>query len=203
LHERFNVPVDSLGFNSESHTDTGRHYHYDLNAAQSRSQWRTDLPTYDVVILAEVLEHLYTSPTHVLSFLHTLVKPDGVLIIQTPNAVSLTKRIKLLIGMHPYERIREDNTNPGHFREYSGAELRAYATATGFDVVRFGYYNYFDIRQIDHSKSGRPRWLEAMKFHGLSLLPPALKPGITAILRARSVDAGGRSVTSRVERLPP
>ena len=186
LHKHFEVPTDSIGFEPDAPTATGRHYHFNLNDAQHQHRWRTDLPAYDVIVLAEVLEHLYTSPRLVLSFLRTLLTPGGVLVIQTPNALSLTKRVKPLLGRHPYELIREDDSNPGHFREYTANELRAYASAASFDVVHFGFYNYFDIRVTEHSQSGRPRWLESLKFHLLSLLPGPLKPGMTVILRRSS-----------------
>jgi len=183
LHENLNVPVDTLGFDAEGPTATGFHYQFDLNQSQSADRWRRNLPRYDVVVMAEVIEHLYTAPSLVLAFLKTLLQPSGVLIIQTPNALSLTRRIKPLLGIHPYEKIREDNTNPGHFREYTGPELRTYAEKCGYDVVHLGYYNYFDLRFSDHTGAKTPRWVEALKYRSFALLPGRLKPGMTLILR--------------------
>ncbi|MDP9149663.1 MAG: hypothetical protein M3O36_06955 [Myxococcota bacterium] len=45
-------------------------------------------------MFAEVLEHLHTAPELVLAFLRRLLLPQGLLILQTPNAASLSKRIK-------------------------------------------------------------------------------------------------------------
>jgi hypothetical protein len=130
-----------------------------------------------------VIEHLYTSPKLVLGFLRRLVSPSGVLLIQTPNAVSLTKRVKLLAGAHPYEKIRETARNPGHFREYTAGELREYAAASGFEVLHCRHYNYFDFRFSSHAGSSTPRWIEAMKYVALHWVPPSLKPGISLVLR--------------------
>ena len=81
------------------------------------------MPRYDLVVFAEVIEHLHTSPVHTLAFVRGLLADAGVLILQTPNAASLPKRLKLLAGRNPYELIRADGGNPGHFREYTLAEL--------------------------------------------------------------------------------
>src|SRR5205823_6516869 len=109
---------------------------FDLNDAQSEDTWRRDIPRYDVVVMAEVIEHLYTAPELVLGFLKTLVADNGLVIIQTPNAAALSKRLKLLFGRNPYELIRVDTTNPGHFREYTSRELIRIAEGAGFEVVR-------------------------------------------------------------------
>lgn len=186
LHEHLEVPVDSLGFAAEGPTASGRHYAFDLNDALHRERWRADLPAYEVVVLAEVLEHLHTAPTLVLAFLGTLVAPGGVLIVQTPNALSLAKRVKPLLGIHPYEALREDWREPGHFREYTLRELRALGGRTGFDVVHAAIYNYFDLRHNRHTGAATRRWLEVAKMRLYSVLPGPLKPGVTMVLRRPS-----------------
>ena len=146
VHQRFQAPVDSLGFAADHPEASGTHYSFDLNHAQDRERWRTDLPRYDLIIMAEVIEHLYTSPSLVLAFIKSLLKPNGVLIIQTPNAAALRKRLELLLGRNPYELIREDATNPGHFREYTARELQEFAAGLGLRVDRCVYEVYMDYR---------------------------------------------------------
>jgi len=66
------------------------HIHFDLNCCADRPPPTTE--RFDLIVFAETIEHLYTSPTIVLKCLKNLMKSEGgVLIIQTPNAVSLTK----------------------------------------------------------------------------------------------------------------
>lgn len=115
LKTELEVSVDSLGLEADRHTDGVRNYRFDLNDAQYRERWRTEIGPYDVIVFAEVLEHLYTAPELVLAFLKELLTPTGVLVIQTPNAVALRKRARMLLGLHPFERIRVDRHNPGHF----------------------------------------------------------------------------------------
>src|SRR5262245_48051277 len=79
IHERFAVVVDALGFDSDGSIATGDYYHFDLNDCQHPSNWRTDLPEYDAIVFAEVIEHLHTAPSFVLRYLDGLLKPAGVI----------------------------------------------------------------------------------------------------------------------------
>lgn len=184
MARRLRLPVDSLGFEPDEPTATGRHYHFDLNRAQHEETWRRDLPTYDLVVMAEVIEHLYTAPSLVLRFLGTVVRPDGLLVLQTPNAAALGKRIRLLWGHNPYERIREDRSRPGHFREYTGPDLVNYVTGAGFVVEACYYRSYFNLRHPRGLGEGQaPGWSWRVKDLLYRIAPPRLRTGITIVVR--------------------
>ena len=53
---------------------------------------------YDVVVLAEVVEHLYTSLSIVLSWVAGWLRPPGFVVIKTPNGAALHKRLRLLVS---------------------------------------------------------------------------------------------------------
>src|SRR3954471_18376451 len=90
LHEQLQVPVDTLGFTRDAENETGgRNYRFDLNDSIDESHWRRDLPPYDLIVFCEVIEHLYTSPAHVLRFLQSLLAVNGTLLLQTPNAAAI------------------------------------------------------------------------------------------------------------------
>jgi hypothetical protein len=72
LSRGLNRPVDSLGLEPDQDFPNGRHFSFDLNRAEDARQWRSDLGPYEVVVFAEVIEHLYTVPELVLSFLRAL-----------------------------------------------------------------------------------------------------------------------------------
>ena len=188
----FQVVVDSLGFGDDHITATGKHFGFDLNRTQWKEKWRADLSVYDLIVLADVIEHLHTSPGLVLTFLRTLMKNGAVMIIQTPNAAALSKRIKLLFGYNPYELIREDAGNPGHFREYTEEELYTYARHAGFRVEKCTRYDYFDARYklqavnslLQHTA---PTWNSRLQHVAGSIaykiFPKTLRPGITMEIR--------------------
>lgn len=193
IHERFDIAVDSLGFGEDRTTPEGRHFGFNLNLTQREEDWRRDLPRYDFILMAEVLEHLYTAPQLVLSFLRTLLVDEGRLILQTPNAASLPKRTKLLLGRNPFEMLRLDPQNPGHFREYTMRELYSLAAATGFRVEHCTASFYFDARFAHHHESGeaagRRVALGSLKNLVYRFLPSPFREGITMVWRRSEASA--------------
>lgn len=90
IAQQFGVTVDTLGFAPDEQTDIGRHWKFDLNDAQFPERWRSDIGPYDLIVMAEVIEHIHTSPSLVLRFLKHLISESGILVIQTA-ATSLLK----------------------------------------------------------------------------------------------------------------
>jgi trans-aconitate methyltransferase len=147
-----------------------QHVQLDLNAGDY-----PELEPHDVVICGEVVEHLLVPAERVLRFLATGLAPGGHLIVQTPNATSLPKRLRMLLGRNPYEPIRDEPTNPGHFHEYTLREIRAAVEEAGLAVEQLHTANYFD----HGSRKNR-----AYRAVG-RLLPPTLREGITVVARPR------------------
>ena len=180
------VNIDTLGLREDQKTLTGLHYYFDLNDSQFTEKWRQDLPKYEVVLFTEVIEHLHTSPLRVLQFLRTLLKDGGVVILQTPNAVTFHRRVQMLAGQNPYSLISDNPLNPSHFREYTVNEISDYCSNAGFEILDMTFENYFDYRYVNHA-DGR---LEKKKWHRLvnwfySLLPRFLRPGMCFVLTSR------------------
>ncbi|MBM4147372.1 MAG: class I SAM-dependent methyltransferase [Nitrospira sp.] len=99
---------------------------------------------FDLIVFCETIEHLFISPSIVLSFIKKLlINKNGGLLIQTPNAVNIAKRIKMFFGENPFELLREDFEYKGHIREYTMDELQKYGSMVGFSVWRKEYRNYW------------------------------------------------------------
>jgi len=147
-----------------------RHFEFDLNDAQSSFRWLPGEP-HDLIVMGEVIEHVYTSPRLVLSFLRTFLRDNGVLIIQTPNAVSLAKRLKMALGRQPYEMIRETRENPGHFREYTADELKRLCQNVSLRCERVSYTDY---------------WPSPWILKRIAAVCPPLRSGVTVIARNMS-----------------
>ena len=166
--------VDTLGY---AHPLAGpgegeRHLEVDLDGIGDDRVPPAD-GSYDAVVMAEVIEHLHTAPSVVLGYLAGWLRPGGVLVVQTPNAVALHKRLRMLLGRNPYEPIRTTPRNPGHFHEYTIAELRAAAAAAGLIPAGLITANYFGGSGAAH------RLYAALG----SVLPPSLRHGITMWMR--------------------
>jgi SAM-dependent methyltransferase len=182
LHERFQVRVDALGFYKNEPSAEGHNWWFDLNLAADQATWRTDLPQYEVIVMGEVIEHLHTAPRLVLSFLRSLLTVGGVLIIQTPNAAVLHKRVELLVGRNPYELIRERQNDPGHFREYTRKELVAAVEAAGLKVEQWFAADYLDYSRKQNAGPRAARLGKVVNFV-YKYAPPSLKPGQTVVAR--------------------
>jgi glycosyltransferase involved in cell wall biosynthesis/SAM-dependent methyltransferase len=104
---------------------------------------------FQTVLCCELLEHLQRDPLQMMREIHRVLKPDGVLLLTTPNVASLRALYYILDGHNPYQT-RYPRTfrnggaarNPGHFREYSTAEIAQLLTDSGFVVVRIETGSY-------------------------------------------------------------
>jgi len=178
--------IDTLGFETDQETESGFNYQFDLNNSQNLKSWRKDIPQYDIIVFSEVIEHLYTSPKLVLEFINSILIDNGIIIIQTPNAVVAHKRIQMLLGYNPYNLISENTGNPAHFREYTAAELSDYFHQTGFIIEQMTFENYFDYRYTLHSKgSAAKRKINRLINILYGVLPCSLRPGLCFVVKSK------------------
>lgn len=168
----FEMPIDTLGFYHggwESFADE-TFYEVDLN---NQDLLKKAKAKYSLIIMAEVIEHLHSAPETVLHNIRNWLSTDGILIIQTPNAVSLPKRLKMFFGIHPFEKIRLNKDNPGHFREYTIHELVQICETAGYEVLEASAKNYF------RPKNKLLQFLYSLEF----LWPNSLRTGLTVVVR--------------------
>jgi hypothetical protein len=172
--------IDTLGWLCERYAPSGdsTHFDFDLNNSytQEKDSWPPMEGGYQIIAFLEVVEHLYTSPRVVFSFLRELMADGGVLIVQTPNAAALKKRLRLLRGGNPYELIREDRMNPGHFREYTVEELCHLGHESGLEVKDIHVTNFF----IDGA------WLDRTCDRLANYLPKTFRSGMTVVFRKQA-----------------
>ena len=162
--------VDTLGF-APSLFPPGRgerHLELDLNRPGETSAPAGD-GSYDAIVMGEVIEHLHTAPSIVLRYLAGWLGPGGILILQTPNAVALHKRLRMIVGRNPIEPIRESSDNPGHFHEYTLGELRAAAERAGLAVEGWEAANYFGTTPGARAYAAVGRFLPASLRHGITM----------------------------------
>jgi hypothetical protein len=149
---------------------------FDLNDAQYIDKYPADLPPCDLVVMAEVLEHLYTSPVLIYQFISTFLNKNGFLVIGTPNAVTFRNRVLMLVGRNPFEQIRETRDNPGHFREYTGSELMSIGERVHFETYRIFKDNYFS------ASSAQGKLFDFFTGH---LLPKSFRTGLTIVYKKK------------------
>lgn len=90
---------------------------------------------FDVVIFAEIIEHLLNDPCKVLREIKRVLKPGGTLIVTTPNVARLENITRLIAGVNIYDPYSGYGPYGRHNREYNRHELVTLCQFEGFDVT--------------------------------------------------------------------
>ena len=167
--------VDTLGFAHPAVPPRAheRHIEFDLNDSAVPDLHPRPERRYDVIVLAEVVEHLHTPLSAVLGLLREWSRPPGFVVIQTPNGAALHKRLALLAGRNPAPPPRASRENPGHLHEYTLAELRQQVAAAGLEI---------DSLCAENRYGGSGASARAYRALG-RVLPPTLRHGVTLCAR--------------------
>jgi SAM-dependent methyltransferase len=91
--------------------------------------------SFNGALCCEVLEHLTADPIRMLATIHRILKPNGWLVLTTPNVANLQNILALLHGRNvykPYEAVFGPTWR--HNREYTAGEVVELLTTTGFIV---------------------------------------------------------------------
>ncbi len=94
----------------------------------------------DVVTCFHSLEHWHNSPKRLFKEISRIVRPQGALILVTPNAVNIRKRAFVLFGRSNFPILRAwyeegDPVYRGHVREPIVRDLQQLMEWNGFDVT--------------------------------------------------------------------
>ena len=168
------IELNTLGWLDESlvkRSDISLHFEFNPNDAQYKEKW-IEGSLHDIVFMGEIIEHLYTAPEYVLSFIARFIGDGGLLVIQTPNAVSVRKRLRMMMGKHPYDML--DKSRHGHFREYTVTELCQICEDAGLKPIETFYSDYWPER------SPVLRLLERMV--------PSFKKGLVIVARKENME---------------
>jgi 2-polyprenyl-3-methyl-5-hydroxy-6-metoxy-1,4-benzoquinol methylase len=106
---------------------------------------------FNLVVMTEVIEHLTGNPRVYLDEIRRVLKPNGFLLITTPNAVHLKNRAKVLIGQSPafpVDQLLEtkqddDSIYFRHNREFTKEELTKIVVNSGFTVKTARYFSAY------------------------------------------------------------
>ena len=127
---------------------------------------------FSTVFFFDVLEHLIKDPIKPFIEMNRVLKKDGYLIINTPNASSVLKIFEIMNGRNPESNnIISEHIGERHNREFTVDEIFNIAKVTGFEVVYYDtridkYENISDL--YDNIKPFMPRY-ESLKKLGPDL----------------------------------
>ena len=112
--------------------------------------------TFDVVIFAEIIEHLQNDPCQVLREIKRVLKPRGTLILTTPNIGRLENITRIISGANIYDPYSGYGPYGRHNREYNRHELDQLLRFEAFEPIHHftadvhgnNAGNFFDIKII-------------------------------------------------------
>ncbi len=114
--------------------------------------------TFDFVIFNEVFEHLRINPIFALKEINRVLKPDGILLLTTPNLYAIHKIFMFNLGMSfndAYDEFNKLNVYGyiGHFREYSAQEVKKFLEKTNFKIEKVIYRNDYSFFKYEGIKN--------------------------------------------------
>lgn len=93
---------------------------------------------YDAIFATYVLEHV-RDPCHFLKTAHSLLKPDGILMLVVPNARSLSRQLARHMGiLNDLFDLTENDIRHGHRRVYDRVSLDRELSSAGFVHIARG-----------------------------------------------------------------
>jgi len=157
-----------------------------------------ELGTFDVIVFAEVLEHLVIPPQDLFSRLRAAARPDGRLIVSTPNLAALLNRLRLALSASPLDNWQTVLTahapGYGHVREFTMGEVASMLSGAGWTVIDAQWCTYWDSWRLRRSLkgiSGGEHVLRVMvknpllliPYHLLCALVPQFRSGLQLVAR--------------------
>lgn len=124
-NEVVGADVDSHALSVAAETLGIRTVQFDFNAGE----WPVEAASFDVVVAAEVLEHLF-HPERVLERIRSVLRPGGLFVGSVPNAFSLKCRLRYLLGSKRGTPLAD----PMHINQFEWHEFRKLLGTTFTDV---------------------------------------------------------------------
>lgn len=148
-----------------------------LRADLETERWPISDGAADAVVLTEVLEHLYVDPLHALAEANRALKPHGVLLISTPNLLSIRNRMNFLLGhmarviQPPFLAFLQRSRlgHFGHVRLYAPNELSEMLLLLGFEAsFRFFQFDFWEIGPAQGLQPGSAGKTRPPRFRSLA-----------------------------------
>ncbi len=92
--------------------------------------------SFDVILNCDTIEHMLCDPVQMLAECHRVLKPDGVMVVTTPNLLRLDNVVRMLQGVNIHDKYVLQSASARHPREYTPDELRRILEWVGFDVAQ-------------------------------------------------------------------
>lgn len=109
--------------------------------------------SFDLILFSETLEHLNFYPLNLFKEISRVLRPDGSVVITTPNLLRLNNVLKMIIGQSINHEIEKPYGPGTHYREYSFKEIEYLGEQVNLKIfshqtLNFKYPNLSTASQI-------------------------------------------------------
>jgi len=153
-----------------------------FNSELDRFPYEDD--SFDVVVYCEIIEHLLMNPVHTLKEIHRVLRPNGKLLVTTPNVARFGNLIAIAEGRSIYDPYSGFGAYGRHNREYSMPELLHLLKFCGFIEEASFTADAHDAEFAGHPCYDRACELARERPHHLGQY-------LFAVVRARSTPQSG------------
>lgn len=164
-----------------------------LNFNAEKDRYPFEDRSFDVVLAAEIIEHLPNDPMFMLSESNRILKEGGRLVLTTPNITSHRSLAALLNGYSPFLYNKFTKSGGRHCIEYAPREIRLMMERAGFHVESLETKNVW--MELEDGQAYRDIY---RSMHGI-----LIKLGSPTNLRGEDIFAVGRKNSAVVDRFPP
>ena len=106
--------------------------------------------SFDGVLFCEVIEHLTNDPQKALVEISRVLKPEGHLILTTPNVSRLENVARMMSGWNIYDPYSAFGPTGRHNREYTKHELFRLLSHCGFEIEILFTADVHENRALDY-----------------------------------------------------
>lgn len=90
---------------------------------------------FDTITAGEIIEHIYDTDFF-LREIKRILKPNGFLILSTPNIATFGRRLMLLFGINPIIETSLEHS-AGHIRYFTKKSLEQLLNKHGLEIIKF------------------------------------------------------------------
>jgi 2-polyprenyl-3-methyl-5-hydroxy-6-metoxy-1,4-benzoquinol methylase len=155
---------------------------------------------FDIIVFSEVIEHLANPPLEALELFHTMLKPNGHLIITTPNQFYFKSRMRTLFDIlfwQPFEhthefnrwaQLRSEARYYTHSRLFTIPQLIWMAKESSYTVAHHSYHSAYELVGLEWPRilTVPHRWIVKALIALISAVFPGTRSMIMIVMKKNS-----------------
>jgi len=134
LFNKKNSQIEGLDISKKA-ADIGQKHGLKITVSDLHSILPYKKNTFDTITAGEIIEHIYDTDFF-LKEIKRILKPNGYLVLSTPNIATLGRRLMLMFGINPLIETSLSQGS-GHIRYFTKKSLEELLKKHQFKIIKF------------------------------------------------------------------